>query len=324
MWVVREGRARRGLVWLGFSLFPFFALGCGERSSASEASATASADAARPAVLFEGEPLSIRDLRVKLGRAGAPRDLDVRGRLTVVGGGEGRAELPVKIVCRHRAGHPTREARVVAMSRFIEVGRKSFALGKAREEDAFVEAGTNVGWSGRPDACEIAVRLESDAKAGRPAVEERLCWERDTEVLRRGGCAWDPLPPPSAAVGLHDVEAQQGPYDLEVHAHLRVGKLAPSGLVTASVKCSGGAAGTDFVPVRDPEGFRYEVGESIAIGLTSRWEKEGGRGACTLDLAWSEQPPMGSPDAAYATPGSVAPLGRFCVTEQDTREGACP
>lgn len=300
---------------------------CGEsrRTSGSASAAARDPEPRREVALFAGKPVSFRALEAKLGRPGAPRDLDVRGRVSVAGGGEGRVEVPVRIVCRYRRGvlgSAATESRVAVTSRFIDVHTKAFSLRKPKDGEAFVEAGSNVGWLGDPEDCEIVARLEPEAKANLPGEEERLCW--DTRALRAGGCGWPAMPVPSEPISVHDVEAQQGLEDLEVHAHLRVGKLVPSGALNASARCGGVASETDFALLRDEKPFRYELGESKAISLRLRWAGAMPAGPCTLELAWVEMPPEGSPDEAYAAPKPAVPLGTYCVEERRTRAGPCP
>lgn len=287
-----------------------------ESAEAASASANAGADVAPLAdgaapVVFAGGALELHDLKLTIGRNKdpRPRDVIVTATVKVSKQGEGRVELPLRYACQFR------EKRVVGFTRLISSASERVSLEKVKDTEVYSRSPSQVGWLGRPDACELIVRIEpiGKAKSGLAASEETLCWT--PAGVARGACSFGALTPPSARFALHGVDWADGS---ELRAHLQT-KAAdpPRSAVFFEATCGEKKAREmDLLPTAAP--FHVAAGESLPVHARFFRNEDLPTGKCTVRAKVGSWDNTDSP-----TPSEEVDLGTWCVGGVVVLDGAC-
>lgn len=289
----------------------------GEPASRTESSAAASSPApaasasaaASEVRIFAATRVVLHDITVTVGRDRAPNELDVRAKIDVVPGGQGRVEIPTKIVCLHG------DRQVAAFTKMINTTSDRFSLERHGKADAFARAPTNVGWMGKPEACEITFRLDPIGVANQSVrdAEEKVCWRG---AITAGSCNFPPPPAPSAKLEVHDLSATLTPERIEIRGHLKTRDKDPMRTsITCEATCEEEQPTSEFLLLPSTDPLSFGAGESRAFSLEVGRAGERSAKRCTLALsarAWTDQVAEESID-----------LGKWCVGEAGVTAGAC-
>lgn len=304
-------------------------LGCGDRGSGGDStSPSSSTEGALPAptaleasadglVVFVGGPLEIRNLKVKLGRAGASGDLDVRGDAVVTSTQAGRVEIPIKMACQ--AG----SRRVMAVSKLITVAGERHNLEKARATEVYNQAPSRVG-TARPDACELTFRIApiGKAKENVQVLEETVCWT--SGALKKGACEMALPEAPAAAHAVYDLATEVSASEIRIRGYYHAKSATVArGSVTAVATCGSAPPARGFELLKRADPFPLVAGESVPIDIEIERKPpasaDAASGPCSVALSWNEWQMSDS-----AKPAEPTELGTWCVNDVKITPGACP